>query len=194
MPRALRPPARPVLRAAREPQARNGWRAGPARSAASASMSARTTFSPSTASIVSTVTAPGRSRTGCVPRASITVDSSPCAVAPPSRIMATSSPKSAATCTACVGLMRPERLAEGAASGRCVAANSARAIGWSGTRRASGCKAAGDKVRQIPTRLACRGPASAVRARTRRPGVEPRASARRAPRRVRCPAGVRSTG
>ena len=67
----------------------------------------------------------------------MTVDSRPYAVGPPSRISAMPSPKSAYTCAARVGLRRPERLAEGAASGRSAARSSACATGWSGTRMAT---------------------------------------------------------
>ena len=51
---------------------------------------------------------------------------------PPSRISATRSPSSSATCAASVGLTRPERLAEGAAIGRPVARSKACATAWAG--------------------------------------------------------------
>jgi hypothetical protein len=45
----------------------------------------------------------------------------------------TFSPRSRATSAADVGLMRPDRVAEGAASGRPIAAISVLATGWDGT-------------------------------------------------------------
>ena len=56
---------------------------------------------------------------------------------PPSRISATLSPSSAATCAAVVGLTRPERLADGAAIGRPAARSSVCATGCAGARSAT---------------------------------------------------------
>ncbi len=58
---------------------------------------------------------PGRSTTGSPREQSMMVDSMPTLHGPPSRISGTRSPSSSATCSAVVGLMRPKRLADGAA-------------------------------------------------------------------------------
>ena len=70
------------------------------------------------------------------------VDSRPIWQRPPSRIRSISGPKSRATCAAVTGLTRPERLADGAASGRPAAAITASATGCAGTRSATLCKPA----------------------------------------------------
>ena len=90
---------------------------------------------PSTRASSGTVIAPGRSSTGAPPANETIVDSMPTAQAPPSRIIATASPRSSATCCAVVGEMRPKRLAEGAAMPSPKASSSARATGCDGTRR-----------------------------------------------------------
>ena len=51
-------------------------------------------------------------------------------------------PNPSSTCCAVVGLIWPERLAEGAATGRSVARSSARAMAWAGTRTARVCNPA----------------------------------------------------
>ncbi len=94
---------------------------------------------PVASSIMVSVTLPGRRITGTAPLASITVDSSPPSAAPQSRIMARSAlpPSSSRTCPARVGLMRPERFADGAATGTPASARKARAWVLAGTRRAT---------------------------------------------------------
>ncbi len=57
------------------------------------------------------------------------VDSTPTRVGPPSTTASMRPDRSSITCAASVGLTRPERLAEGAATGRPVAAKRARATG-----------------------------------------------------------------
>ncbi len=71
---------------------------------------------PSTAAIFSIGIAPRRSNVGSLSVNATIVDSMPWRHAPPSRIKAISSPKSSATCCAVVALMRPKRLADGAAT------------------------------------------------------------------------------
>ena len=79
----------------------------------------------------------GATASGSPPVRSRTVDSRPTGQAPPSRISATSSPNSAATCAAMVGLTRPERLADGAAIGLAAARSNSCATGWAGARSAT---------------------------------------------------------
>ena len=61
--------------------------------------------------------APGRRRTGVFFVKSITVDSRPCLVLPPSMINGIDPSKSDRTCFAEVGLGLPDKLADGAAIG-----------------------------------------------------------------------------
>ena len=68
---------------------------------------------------------------------SSTVDSTPTEVGPPSRRSSIRPSRSSRTCSAHVGLGRPERLAEGAAMGREAAWMRAWATGWAGTRTAT---------------------------------------------------------
>ncbi len=90
---------------------------------------------PSTASIASAGTPPGRNSVGASPTSSTIVDSTPMRHAPPSSTHATSvPPSSASTSAAVVGLTRPKRLADGAATGKAHRSSRARATGWSGTR------------------------------------------------------------
>ena len=87
----------------------------------------RSAFTPSAASISSVATPPGRRmRTPSGPALTM-VDSSPTGVGPPSAINPILSPRSSLTAPAVVALMRPDELAEGAASGRPSAAISSRA-------------------------------------------------------------------
>ena len=130
------PGGRVRRRAAAQRAAHNARQARPARSALRPGRR-RPAARPSVASISSRETAPGRSRRGPPPRQATTVDSTPQAQGPPSRIRPIRSPRSASTCSARVGLTAPERLAEGAASGAPAAAISARAISEPGTRTAS---------------------------------------------------------
>ena len=64
------------------------------------------------------------------------VNSTPTGVAPPSTIRSIRPRRSASTCCAVVGETWPERLAEGATTGRPKAVRMSRATGWSGTRTA----------------------------------------------------------
>ena len=80
-------------------------------------------------------TPPGRSSAGS-PRQATMVDSTPTGVAPPSMIRSMRPRRSASTCWAVVGETCPERLAEGATTGRPKAMRMSRATGWSGTRTA----------------------------------------------------------
>ena len=64
------------------------------------------------------------------------VDSSPSWLLPAARIRSTASPSSSATWIAVVALIRPERLALGAAMGLPAALSKARATGWAGMRMA----------------------------------------------------------
>ena len=69
------------------------------------------------------------------PRQATMVDSTPTWVAPPSSTASMRPSRSPSTWSASVGLTRPERLAEGAATGRPACCRSAWARGWAGTRR-----------------------------------------------------------
>ena len=89
---------------------------------------------PITAAIASFVMLPGLKSTGRLVVKSTTVDSSPNAQGPPSRIRVSSGPNSSSTCKAVVGLMRPNLLALGAAIGQSVLDKSFRARLWLGTR------------------------------------------------------------
>ena len=93
------------------------------------------TVAPRESSTASTDTPPGRSRR-TVPSASTDriVDSSPTAQAPPSRTASIRPDSPAITCAALVGLIRPDGLAEGAATGPPKARSSACATGCAGTR------------------------------------------------------------
>ena len=91
---------------------------------------------PTISANISRVTAPGRSKTGLDPEKSTTVDSIPTVHGPPSSIISTRPPSSLMTCSAWVGLIRPERLALGAAIGRAARANRSCARGCPGTRSA----------------------------------------------------------
>ena len=64
------------------------------------------------------------------------VDSTPDWQGPSSRIIAILSPRSASTCVAIVGLMRPDKLADGAAIGRSASDNRALTFSGAGTRSA----------------------------------------------------------
>ena len=92
-------------------------------------------------------------------------------VAPPSRIIATRSPRSASTCAAVVGLTWPERLALGAAIGRSTARSRACAMGWRGHAHRDGVEAGGGQIGDRAIRLPAPSPASAPRARTRPPAA-----------------------
>jgi hypothetical protein len=70
------------------------------------------------------------------PQQATTVDSTPTRQAPPSSTAAMRPSSSSSTCSAVVGLTRPERLALGAAIGRPTARMSARGKGCAGTRSA----------------------------------------------------------
>ena len=65
------------------------------------------------------------------------VDSIPCSVAPPSTISGIQPLNSSHTCCAVVGLMRPNRFALGAASGRFSFVTTSRKIGWALIRNAT---------------------------------------------------------
>jgi len=65
------------------------------------------------------------------------VDSSPTRQGPPSSAALAKPPVSSKASANAVGLGRPERLAEGAATGRPKAASTAWASGWSGARTAT---------------------------------------------------------
>ena len=93
--------------------------------------------SPKAAAMASREIAPGRSRRMVPPRQAMIVDSSPSGEGPSSRIQSTRPCRSAATCSARVGLTRPDRFADGATSGSPTASISARAILWEGARRAT---------------------------------------------------------
>ena len=82
------------------------------------------------------------------------------------------SPSSASTCAAVVGLMRPERLALGAAMGSLAAASSARATGWTGARSAM-------VSRPALTRSAMAHPAARVSTSDSGPGQKASASVAR---------------
>ena len=71
--------------------------------------------SPATATIASTATAPARSNRQPVPSTATIVDSTPAAHGPAS--ITSTSANDASTCSARVGEIRPEALADGAASG-----------------------------------------------------------------------------
>ncbi len=72
---------------------------------------------PMSASRSSTATPPGRSRTGCSPVRSSTVDSTPTAHGPLSSTAAMRPDNPSSTCCAVVGLTAPDRFADGAAIG-----------------------------------------------------------------------------
>ena len=92
---------------------------------------------PSTmASSASSGMPPGRNTEGGSTVRSTMVDSTPIVHGPPSRTRSTSSPRSARTCSAVVGLTWPKRLAEGAAMPPPNASSTASVNGWAGTRRA----------------------------------------------------------
>jgi len=67
---------------------------------------------------------------------SIMVDSTPDWQGPSSRIIAILSPRSASTCVANVGLMRPDKLADGAAMGQPTSESRALTFSGAGTRSA----------------------------------------------------------
>ena len=79
---------------------------------------------------------PGRKSVALPSRNWMTVDSSPTAQGPPSRTMSTAEPSDRFTWAAVVGLMRPDRLALGAAIGRSTSFSSASAMSCWGTRKA----------------------------------------------------------
>ncbi len=99
------------------------------------SRSARSTStSPSTARSCSSEMPPGRSRRGRAPHSETTVDSTPTVHAPPSTTAAILPFKSSMTCCAVVVEGRPDRFAEGAASGTPAARMIACASGCDGNR------------------------------------------------------------
>ena len=77
---------------------------------------------------------PGRKRTGFSPATETTVDSTPTAQGPPSKIRGSRPSMSARTSWAVVGLGRPERLADGAAKAQPDASITCRTTGWLGIR------------------------------------------------------------
>ena len=78
-------------------------------------------------------TPPGRNRRGAPPLRSTMVDSSPTRH-DPVQTSTSRSANSSATCRAAVGLMRPKRFADGAATPPAKAGSRRNASGWSGTR------------------------------------------------------------
>ncbi len=81
------------------------------------------------------VSTPGRRMAGTGEAKSKTVDSRPARHSPPLIISGILPCISANTCSASVGLGRPERLALGAATGRAASRSSCKAAGWAGIRR-----------------------------------------------------------
>ena len=73
-------------------------------------------------------------------------NSTPTAVAPPSIMRSTRPPRSASTCSAVVGETWPERLAEGATTGRPKPPRIFRATSCAGTRTRDGVEAGGCQV------------------------------------------------
>ncbi len=94
----------------------------------------RSTLTPKSDSMAWTVMPPGLSNTGTSRVRSKIVDSTPTLHAPPSNNTSTSSPRSAWTCAAHVGLTRPKRFADGAAMPPPKLRKSASATGCAGTR------------------------------------------------------------
>ena len=92
---------------------------------------------PSTVSIASRATPPGRRSMGTGPRHDTIVDSIPTRVGPPSTTASIRVSSSLSTCAASVGLMRPERLAEGATIGNPAACSREWASSCEGTRSAT---------------------------------------------------------
>ncbi len=145
--RARRRGRRAAARDAREPPGRSHRRPRHARAARSATSTCPAhapsrrpgsdTAWPSTSSTRSRATPPSRRIVVAPPAQSTIVDSTPTRHGPSSRIMSTSSPRSARTSRAEVGLTRPNRLADGAATPPPNARSSASATGWSGTRSAT---------------------------------------------------------
>ena len=88
-----------------------------------------TCTAPRAAIIISGVTPPGRKILGNSPVMSTTVDSNPTSQGPPSSTMSMRPSMSSSTCSARVGLGRPERLALGAATGTPAFSISIRAAG-----------------------------------------------------------------
>ncbi len=123
---------------------------------------------PMAASRDSRLTPPGRSKNGVGPLKSSTVDSTPTLHAPESIIAAIRPPRPASTCAALVGLTPPERLADGAATGRPSAAIKRCATGCAGTRTAKvsnpapASNATGQVMRRGSTRVS--GPGQNVSA------------------------------
>ena len=144
---------------------------------------------PSTRSICARLTPPSRRIAGVTPVTSTMVDSTPTRHGPPSSTTPTSAPRSARTCAAVVGLTRPKRLADGAATPppnassrlereRMIGhahADRVAAAGHLRRRRAAGLRAHDDRERARPERVG----ESRARRRARR------ARARRAARRAR---------
>ena len=137
-----RPPgarAPPGLPGRRSPGGRPGRSARPPCPGASAALpcasSPRCSSAPISASIASLGTPPGRSSVARPSASSTTVDSTPTRHGPPSSTRSTRVPSPRTTCAARVGEIRPNRLAEGAATGMPAARIRASATGWSGTRR-----------------------------------------------------------
>ena len=93
-----------------------------------------TSTRPITASSCACVIIPGRRTRGDAPDRSTIVLSMPTSLSPPSSTIGTASPNSSRTCAADVGLMRPKRLADGAASPPPKARSNASASGCAGQR------------------------------------------------------------
>ena len=100
-------------------------------------MALSTSNGPITASIISSVTAPGRRITGGSTLMSTMVDSRPMTACPPSRIISMRPLKSSSTWAAVVVLGRPETLALGAATKPPAARIKAAAIRSLGIRTAT---------------------------------------------------------
>ena len=121
-PAGLRRATRWWRRAAAGCAARSARRAGRARAAlrlrrCRPARALRRARRPSTRSMASRGTPPGRSSIGS-PRQATMVDSTPTGVAPPSTMRSMRPRRSASTCCAVVGETWPERLADGATTGR----------------------------------------------------------------------------
>ena len=105
------------------------------------SSTARSTSTlPSTRRSCSTEMPPGRSTRGISVTTVITVDSTPTSQSPPFTMPSTRPMRSSHTCGNDVGLGRPERFADGAASGTPAALMIARAVGSDGMRTATGSR------------------------------------------------------
>jgi len=114
---------------------------------------------------------PGRSSAGCDRLRSTIVDSIPISAEPPSRIQGTDSPRSARTCSAAVGLTRPNRLAEGAATPLPPSASKA-----SSKACATGCEGQRKPIESWPPQAYDGASAKRGRIRVRGPGQNASAS------------------